>query len=154
MTDMMSLTASCWLAASLQFGVPTGLLHAVGSVESSQNIRAIAYAENGTYSIGVMQINSSWFPTLAQHGISEAELWKPCVNIKVGAWILAQEIERYGYTWEAIGAYYAGPYNEKNKSWKLRHYREYSVKVLQRWEQLKARRTQQAGATRPKNPAS
>jgi soluble lytic murein transglycosylase-like protein len=39
------------------------------------------------------------------------DLWltldNPCQNTKVGAWILAQCIERHGYTWDAIGCYNA-----------------------------------------------
>lgn len=29
----------------------------------------------------------------------------PCTNVKVGAWVLAQCISNYGYTWPAVGCY-------------------------------------------------
>lgn len=124
---------NCWVDSAEHFNLPPMLLYAIASVESSHNPQAVAHANNGTRSIGLMQINSSWFPKLAQYGITEGSLYTPCVNIRVGAWILAQEVSRYGYTWEAIGAYYAGPYDAKTKKWKLRHYREYSGKVIARW---------------------
>lgn len=131
---------NCWAAAALRYDLPVDLLYAIGQVESSHNPNAIAHANNGTRSVGVMQINSSWFDKLEPMGITEKDLADPCINIQVGAWILRQEVERYGYSWEAIGAYYAGPYNEKNKHWKMPHYQEYASKVFTRWRRLYAQR--------------
>ena len=54
-----------------------------------------------------MQINSSWLPTLAGHGIAEHHLFDACTSIHVGAWILAGNVSRLGYTWEAVSAYKA-----------------------------------------------
>ena len=124
---------ACWLSAAAQYNLPVDLLQAIGDVESGHNPTAVAQANNGTRSVGIMQVNSSWFPALADYGISEEKLFDPCINIRVGTWILAQEVERYGYNWEAIGAYYAGPYSEKDRHWKLKHYREYARKVIDRW---------------------
>ena len=83
-----------------------------------------------------MQINSSWFGYLGRRGISPAALREPCLNLQVGAWILSNEVQRYGYSWEAIGAYYAGPYDAKTERWKRRHYREYARKVFRAWKRI------------------
>jgi hypothetical protein len=56
-----------------------------------------------------MQINSVHLPTLAQFGIRREHLFDACVSQKVGAWVLADCIQRFGYTWKAVGCYYAGP---------------------------------------------
>ena len=132
----MIVTASvnCWVFAEKHFNVPAYLLYSVAGVESGYDPSAVARARDGSYSVGLMQINSKWFPALYRSGIREVDLRRPCINVQVGAWILAQEIARYGYTWEAIGSYYAGPYNDKTQRWKLRAYRHYAERVLTRWQ--------------------
>lgn len=130
------LTANCWLAAATAFDVPPGLLYAIAEVESAFNPDALARARNGTHSVGVMQINSSWFVRLRELDISEQSLREPCTNIQVGAWILAQSVRRYGYSWEAIGAYYAGPFDSPRQNWRLKHYHGYANKVLNAWQRL------------------
>lgn len=134
LTAAIAISGNCWVDTGKIYDIPAHLLYAMGQVESSLNPNAIAHANDGTRSVGVMQVNSSWFPELEKHGIGESDLYDPCTNIRVGGWILAQEIERYGMTWEAIGAYYAGAYTEKNRHWKIKHYREYSGKVISRWK--------------------
>ena len=133
-------SVNCWAAAAYRYQLAAELLYAMGSVESSHDPQARAMANDGTHSVGLLQINSSWFPTLRRYGIEEAQLWEPCINIQVGAWILRQEVDRYGYSWEAIGAYYAGAYSSKNYHWKIRHYRQYATKVLDRWQRLRSNR--------------
>lgn len=54
-----------------------------------------------------MQVNSRWLGTLSSFGIGRDQLFDPCINTYVGAWILAQNISRLGYGWDAIGAYNA-----------------------------------------------
>ncbi|HKY19645.1 MAG TPA: lytic transglycosylase domain-containing protein [Vicinamibacterales bacterium] len=131
---------NCWAAAAYRYYLPAELLYAIGSVESSHDRSARAVADNGTYSVGLMQINSSWFSTLRTYGIEEHELLEPCINIQVGAWILRQEVDRYGYSWEAIGAYYAGAHSPKTYRWKIRLYRKYATKVIDRWQRLRTAR--------------
>jgi len=99
--------AACWDAAAARYQVSAALLHAIARVESNLDPRAIGQNRNGTRDIGLMQINSAWLPRLAGYGIEEAHLYDPCTSIHVGAWILADNVSRLGYTWEAVGAYNA-----------------------------------------------
>jgi len=127
---------SCILAAGQQYNLPPRLLQSIAHVESGYRPAAINKNRNGTVDIGVMQINSSWLPELAKYGIERQHLYEPCTNIHVGAWILSQEVARYGYNWEAIGAYNAGPYSDRNRAKKIVQYRKYATRVLTHWQRL------------------
>lgn len=97
----------CFEWASRRFGMSSHLLYAIALQESGLNPRAINRNTNGTQDIGLMQINSSWGPMLARYGIRPADLWDPCTNIFVGAWILGDNLARMGPTVAALGAYNA-----------------------------------------------
>ncbi|HEX3141058.1 MAG TPA: lytic transglycosylase domain-containing protein [Rhizobacter sp.] len=103
----MALPAhACWEQAAQKYGVSVHLLHAIAKTESSLNPAAVNRGNaNGSYDVGLMQINSSWLPRLRQYGIEEKDLYQPCVSIDVGAWILAHNIRQFGNTWAAVGAY-------------------------------------------------
>jgi len=97
---------ACWEQAALKYGVNVQLLYAIAKTESSLTPTAVNRSNaNGTYDVGLMQINSSWLPRLRQYGITEKDLYEPCVSIDVGAWILAHNIRQFGNTWAAVGAY-------------------------------------------------
>lgn len=103
-----SANAWCWEAASEIYGIPGVVLEAVAHVESKFNSAAFHRNENGTYDIGMMQINSSWLPKLEKYEITEDSLKDACTNVKVGAWILANNVKELGWNWNAIGAYNVG----------------------------------------------
>jgi len=98
---------ACWEEAASKYQVNPYLLYAIAKTESNLNPHAINRNKNGSVDIGMMQINSSWLPTLRKYGITEPSLYDACTSIHVAAWILAQNIRRYGNTWEAVGAYNA-----------------------------------------------
>lgn len=136
---------NCWAAAGIRYDVPVDLLFAVGQVESSHKVDAINRNKDGSEDLGVMQINSRWLTVLAGYGITRhILLTKPCTNIQVGAWILAGEIQRTGYSWQTIGAYNAGPITKKTsaatRQRKLSTYQNYANKVIARWRALEKRR--------------
>lgn len=95
----------CWDKAGKTYGVDPWLLMAVAKVESSFNPKAINKNKNNSYDIGMMQINSFWLPTLSKYGISSKDLLNPCTSVFVGSWIMAQNIKRFGYNQDGIGAY-------------------------------------------------
>ena len=96
---------ACWEEAGLRYGVNPSVLVAIARTESSMNPNAVNRNRDGSYDLGLMQINSRWFPMLRRYGISEQQLRQPCFSIHVGAWILAQNMQRFGNSWDAVGAY-------------------------------------------------
>lgn len=98
----------CFTKAAEKFSLNKRLLKAIAHTESRFRAEAIGPDNNnGSYDIGIMQINSSWLPTLKKYGIDKSELMNACTNIHVGAWILANNIATYGETWRSVGAYNA-----------------------------------------------
>ena len=99
---------ACWQEAGERYGINPELLYAIAKTETGVNPHKLNYNKNGTYDIGLMQINSGWLPALAKFGITSSHLWDSCTNINVGAWILAGNIRQFGMNWNAVGAYNAG----------------------------------------------
>ncbi|PFH26440.1 transglycosylase SLT domain-containing protein [Burkholderia sp. JKS000303] len=99
--------ADCLDDAATFQKVSVSLLRGIAQVESGMNPSAVNANTNGTVDIGLMQINSTWLPTLAREGITRESLFDACTNAYVGAWILSQNIRQLGANWNAIGAYNA-----------------------------------------------
>lgn len=100
-------SAACFEEAASRYQMPSALLKAISRVESGGNPNAWNRNGDGSFDIGHMQINSRWLAKLSHFGISREHLWEPCTNTFVGAWILAQNVHRIGYSWNAVGAYNA-----------------------------------------------
>jgi soluble lytic murein transglycosylase-like protein len=114
---------ACWQDAADRYGVNASLLYAIARTESRLDPLARGRVNaNGSYDIGLMQINSSWLPTLRRHGIEEQQLYDACTSIHVGAWILAQNMRRLGNSWDAVGAYNAAD-PKKRLAYALKVYR-------------------------------
>lgn len=103
---------ACLQSAAAKHAVSYQLLRAIAEQESSFNPKAglgkhASVNTNGTRDYGLMQINSTWLPMLSQYGITMDNIFDPCVNADVGAWILSNNFQRLGFTWNAVGAYNA-----------------------------------------------
>ena len=102
--------AKCFDEASARFGLAhPNLLRAMAMQESSgMCVWRHPVNADGSYDIGCMGINSSWLPKLhKQFRITEQDLYDPCTNVHVGAWIHAKNVRQYGDSWRAIGAFNA-----------------------------------------------
>ena len=113
-----SAHAFCFEEAEKAYGINQALIESIARIESNLNPKAVNKNLNGSIDIGLMQINSFWIKTL---GLNADELISnPCYNTMTGAKILKQCIERYGYTWEAVGCYNAtSKHKRANYSWKV-----------------------------------
>lgn len=96
---------ACFESAGRYYGISPVLLEAIALKESRMNPLAIDHDADGSYDIGIMQINSSHLAELARLGYPPQVLWTPCANIAAGAWVLANNMRRMGVTWSAVGAY-------------------------------------------------
>jgi soluble lytic murein transglycosylase-like protein len=95
----------CWDKAGIAYNVDPWLLFSIAKVESGFKRNATNTNTNKSIDIGMMQINTIWLPTLHKFGIEKMDLLEPCTSVFVGAWIVAQNIRKFGYNQDGIGAY-------------------------------------------------
>lgn len=108
--------AFCFNDAGRRYHIDPLLLQAIARQESGMNPSAINHNRNKKGSItssdyGLMQVNSGHIPELVSLGIihsSRELLDNACLNVEVGAWILARTFQVCGVNWSCLGAYNAG----------------------------------------------
>lgn len=127
--------ADCFDLAGQAYRIDPDLLRSLSFRESSFNPRALNVVSEKKYAVGLMQIHSNNFSHLAQFGITPDGLYRdPCLNIFTGAYYMAHAIKRFGYNWDAVGAYYAGfsssPEQAAKRKW-------YADRVKSTYEQIK-----------------
>lgn len=131
--------AFCFNEAGQRYQIDPLLLRAIALQESSLDPHAVNHNKDSKGRVtssdyGVMQINSSHIPELTRLGIlhSKDDLLKnPCLNVHIGAWILARAFQTCNVNWECLGAYNAGfkPGNPRRMA--------YARKVFDRYKKLK-----------------
>jgi soluble lytic murein transglycosylase-like protein len=100
--------ADCYDDAGTYYRLSPSLLRAIAYVESRGDAGAIGGNSDGSLDLCAMQINSQWLPQLARFGITGGDLLaNECTCIYSGAWILAGEVNRHGYSWEAVARYHS-----------------------------------------------
>ncbi|RKP59341.1 lytic transglycosylase domain-containing protein [Pararobbsia silviterrae] len=99
--------ADCFDEAAAYQHVNPFVLRAIAWRESHNRGDAVHKNDNGSTDYGLMQINSIHLPTLSQYGISSETLMEPCKNVYIAAWHLRHQMNKYGNTWQAVGAYHS-----------------------------------------------
>lgn len=95
----------CINEAAYEYRVPAKLIVSILNVERGK-VGITVRNKNGTYDLGPMQINTSWWPSLYAHGITKHEvLYNACTNVKVGAWILGKFIASENTLLSGVGDY-------------------------------------------------
>jgi soluble lytic murein transglycosylase-like protein len=115
-----ALQAFCFEDAGKQYGIDDSLLETIAFVESNMNPKAFHRNRNGSFDMGLMQINSAWIDTL---GLNQNELMSnACYNVMAGAQILKRCVDQYGLNWVAVGCYNATDLQKRiNYSWGVFH---------------------------------
>lgn len=106
---------NCFFEAAARYSIEPSLLMALAHTESRFDASAINKRSETDWDIGVMQIWSFWLPHLEKYNIKRDQLMDPCININVGAWILAENFASHGINLTSLGAYNAG-FSEKNEA--------------------------------------
>ncbi len=75
--------------------------------ENGRNGQA-AHNKDGSYDLGVCQINSRWLPTLARYGYTREDVQSnPCRNVMAASWILALSLANGKTAWSGVGNYHS-----------------------------------------------
>lgn len=106
----------CFDRAGNMYQIDPLLLRAIALQESRLNPLAVNRNKNGSADYGVMQINSVHIPDLKAKGIisDKKDLFEPCLNIQIGAWILARSFQSCGVNWNCLGSYNAGFHSSRD----------------------------------------
>ncbi len=114
-------TAFCFSQAGARYSIDPLLLKAIAKHESNLVPTAINYNKDSkgrviSVDYGVMQVNSTHIPELKREGIIQSKddlIKNPCLNVQIGAWILAKHLRQCGVNWMCLGSYNAG-FNANN----------------------------------------
>lgn len=113
----------CIQEAAVFHGVNADVLRAILIVESGGRPLALNRNRNGTYDIGIAQINSIHLQELARYGIRAEHLFDECIAAFVAGWHYARQVRAFGNSWQAIGAYHSRT-PEHNQRYQRLVYRE------------------------------
>lgn len=117
--------AFCFNEAGAIYQIDPTLLKAIAQQESRLSAKAVNTNRDKRGRVlsvddGLMQVNSTHIPRLQKMGVlrhPEDLLHQPCLNVKIGAWILAKHLRACGVNCACLGSYNAGfhPRHEKKR---------------------------------------
>jgi soluble lytic murein transglycosylase-like protein len=97
----------CINEAAIEFNIPAKLIIAILNIEHGKAGQAIRNT-NGTYDLGPMQINTLWLTELQKYSITKEDIqFNPCINVKLGAWLLSKAIASESNLLKGIGDYHS-----------------------------------------------
>ncbi|AHE94560.1 TPA: lytic transglycosylase domain-containing protein [Campylobacter fetus subsp. venerealis] len=100
-----------------EFDIPPILLWAIAKTESNFDIKAKNINTNGSSDYGLMQVNSIHEPTLKAKNLSLDDLYRPEINIQMGAMVLKGCLDKHGWDYKALNCYNGkvdnNPYSRK-----------------------------------------
>lgn len=86
--------------------IPSQLLWAIAKTESNFNPSAINKAnDNGTYDIGLMQVNSIHEENLKKLGLTLNDLYDPEINVRYASAYLAKCFKKWGFNYKGLNCY-------------------------------------------------
>lgn len=138
----ITFASDCFDMAGRDYKIDPDLLRAISWQESHFKIDAIGRNPVSGYGSGLMQIDSQHFNELSRYGIKPDHLLTDaCMNIYTGAYYLAKAFNKWGVSWDAVGAYNAG--FKKTPRQAARRY-EYAKKIHRYYTAIKASKQQRA----------
>lgn len=118
-----AVTPACIQGAASFYHLPVALFSAVLRTEGGV-VGHIHRNTNGSYDMGPAQINSTWLPTLARSGITRSMVINNgCLNVSLGAWILAQAMAGADPHDPAQYWQHVGDYNSHTPRWNAKYAR-------------------------------
>lgn len=120
--------ADCFDDAARYHNVNPWILRAIAAQESRFNptVKHPVNA-NGSRDHGMTGINDVHLPELARYGITAGDLRDGCKSVFLAGWHLRNMTNKFGNTWEAVGAY-----NSKTPS-KRDIYKEKIRRIINFW---------------------
>jgi soluble lytic murein transglycosylase-like protein len=105
--EIHDVPIECINQAAITYHVPATLILSVLAIENGRKGSASSN-QNGTFDYGPMQINSIWLLKIRRYGYTQYQLqYDPCINVKVGTWILSQHIANDASPWRGVGSYHS-----------------------------------------------
>lgn len=120
---------TCWDKAGQTYGLDPWLLLSIALTESSFKEGIKSKNTNGTYDLGLMQINTIHTKYFSEKfGLTQADLqYNSCAGVMAAGHLLKQSIQRYGYNIDGIGGYHSRTPHLRKK---------YGNKVIKNYNQL------------------